>query len=332
VVTLPISIRSLSFGKDYNCDWIANSLPDTITSLSFGKDFNQTISPGMLPTCLTSLTFGDNFYQPIMPGALPQSLITLVMGSNFDHNITGDGIFPYSLRSLTFGTMFNRPFTPGLLPPLLETLQLGRNYTLPLHPHCFPDSLTDLTFPSTAYRENIPQSVLPTSLTRLEINSFKIRLITFPDPQYSKLSTLVLNRRTKLQSTIPSSVGTLIINDCLAEDGVRQWKESTYSLVHHIGSLYGTIYYDPKQYGSTVQSTLQRILLQDYPNIGIYYLSVTTYSKDNLPSHQYQLQIRKIDNNNAICLISQDTSTDQLISILPLHQHPIIPSNNQSNF
>jgi hypothetical protein len=57
-VTLPRSLKTLTFGEEFNRSLTKVALP-ALESLTFGVDFNQALED--LPSSLETLTFGDQF-------------------------------------------------------------------------------------------------------------------------------------------------------------------------------------------------------------------------------------------------------------------------------
>jgi hypothetical protein len=111
---LPLGLRELIVGADYNQQITADMFPD-LTHLTFGDAFNLLVGPGVLPQSLTHLTFGRHFNQPIAMGVLPVGLTHLALGRDFNQPIAM-GVLPAGLTHLTLGRDFNQPIAIGALP------------------------------------------------------------------------------------------------------------------------------------------------------------------------------------------------------------------------
>ena len=104
-VTLPSSLKSLTFGKQFNQILENGTLPGSLQSLSFGGAFNQSLEIVTLPGNLQSLTFGWNFDQSLENVTLPGSLQSLTFGCFFQP-APGERHFARQFAKLNFWCFF----------------------------------------------------------------------------------------------------------------------------------------------------------------------------------------------------------------------------------
>ena len=117
-IQLPSSLRSLTFGDNFNQSLNGFHLPSSLQSLTFGDKFNQSLEGIQVPGSLQNLTFGRRFNQSLEGTQLPSSLQSLTFGDNFDQSLEGIQL-PSSLQSLTFGYKFNQSLEGIQLPSSL---------------------------------------------------------------------------------------------------------------------------------------------------------------------------------------------------------------------
>ena len=143
--TLPNSLQNLIFGHAFNLSLDGVTLPKSLQNLTFGRNFNQSLDGVTLPNSLQNLTFGFNFNQSLDGVTLPNSLQSLTFGFNFNQSLDGVTL-PNSLQNLTFGCNFNQSLHGVTLPDGLQNLTFGRNFNQSLDGVTWPSSLQSLTF------------------------------------------------------------------------------------------------------------------------------------------------------------------------------------------
>ena len=104
---LPESLRSLTFGRDFNQNLECVTFPNSLQSLTFGFAFNQNLAQLTFPSGLRSLTFGYTFNQILEGAPFPGGLRSLMFDGDFNQRLEGV-TFPSALQSLTFGDNFNQ--------------------------------------------------------------------------------------------------------------------------------------------------------------------------------------------------------------------------------
>ena len=98
-VTLPSSLQTLTFGRNFDQSLAGVTLPNSLQILTFGRKFNQSLAGVTLPDSLQSLTFGRNFNQSLAGVALPHNLQTLTFGLGFNQSLKSCFI-PCNLRRI----------------------------------------------------------------------------------------------------------------------------------------------------------------------------------------------------------------------------------------
>jgi hypothetical protein len=206
LTNLPLSLRSLIVGKDFNQILI---LPLKLKFLYLGKNFNQPIE---LVSSLRSLIFGSHFNQPIR---ILNGVKDLGIPENYTHALT----LPSSLSSMRFlsghispnftqtpnlkrlclGKTFNH--TWKLLPQQLRKIDIY-DYTFNLPLGCLPNCLQSLKLNSVHF--NYPMGILPDSLQILKLgDGFNHCLGTLPNSlEYLKLG----NGFNHCLGTLPNSL------------------------------------------------------------------------------------------------------------------------------
>ncbi|KAK5578686.1 hypothetical protein RB653_008359 [Dictyostelium firmibasis] len=66
----------ISYNKEINI-LSASSIPSSVKSLTFGYEFNKVISEGSIPSSVKSLTLGYFFDQVLSAGSIPSSVKSL---------------------------------------------------------------------------------------------------------------------------------------------------------------------------------------------------------------------------------------------------------------
>ena len=134
-VTLPISLQSLSFGRVFNRSLERVALPGNLHNLAFGWNFDQSLEGVTLPSSLQSLTFGGNSIKALNRSACKPICKAwyMVEDSAFNQSIAANislqqVTLPTNLQSLTINGVFDPSFSTGLqevtLPGSQETLTL----------------------------------------------------------------------------------------------------------------------------------------------------------------------------------------------------------------
>eukprot|EP00435_Cladocopium_sp_Y103_P061557 s808_g23.t1 len=136
-VTLPQSLRILTFGSDFNESLDQVNLPVGLKSLTFGFYFNRSLVSASLPSGLENLTFGGSFNQTLEYVRLPSSLKSLTLGPMFSHSLRGV-LWPNTLERLILRSAFRQSLDGVDLPHGLKHLFLGG---------CFNHSLGQVTLP-----------------------------------------------------------------------------------------------------------------------------------------------------------------------------------------
>ena len=169
-MSFPKTLKSISFGYEFNQNIDNVSFPKGLTHLKFGQSFNQGIEyPVTFPESLTHLKFGDSFNQKI--AYFPKSLTHLKfgrsfgrslvesLGRSFTHNI---GMLA-SLKNLTHLTLkgYNQAIGPGVLPARLTHLTLGPDFEHTLGLGVLPRSLTHLYLSNAFNEKQIENCVFP---------------------------------------------------------------------------------------------------------------------------------------------------------------------------
>ncbi len=142
-VTLPQSLRNITFGNSFDESIDCVKLPSGVEQLTFGDSFNQNLDLLHLPENLRSLTFGVHFNQDLEHVKFPQRLVSLTFGWDFDQSLAGVDL-PDSLRSLTFGYCFDQSMACLKCPKHLQHLSFGFCFNHPVEGEPFPSSLSKL--------------------------------------------------------------------------------------------------------------------------------------------------------------------------------------------
>ena len=101
-VTFPSSLKTLTFGANFNQSLARVALPSTLQSLTFGREFNQSLERVTLPSSLKTLTFGANFNQSLKRVSLPSTLQSLALGDGFHFGESFEQMtLPSTLKSLS---------------------------------------------------------------------------------------------------------------------------------------------------------------------------------------------------------------------------------------
>ena len=224
----PPMVRHVSLNRKFNQQIRPNALPNTVTSLKLDGNLHAR---SVLPSQLTSLSVNGWFIVPsnidilpatltelrlnrqiALPHSFPTSLITLSL-NRYDPRLTFD-LLPASLTDLTI----QQTLLTGAPPPQLKRLTIGMYIAAP---HVFPETLTDLSlhgdvllstrFPQSLTRLSVPRNynpfilgttILPQSITRLE-------LAFLPDkPGLFPVNLTALTLRTKLE--LPLAAGVIL--------------------------------------------------------------------------------------------------------------------------
>merc|ERR1711959_830838 len=122
-VQLPVSIKHLELGDNFNSLISGVQLPKKLTHLKFGASFNQPVGD-QLPETLTHLTFGCEFNQPV--DHLPASITYIVFGSEFNQPVDQ---LPASITHIVFGSEFNQPVNQ--LPKTVTHMTVGYKFDQP---------------------------------------------------------------------------------------------------------------------------------------------------------------------------------------------------------
>eukprot|EP00435_Cladocopium_sp_Y103_P008328 s555_g2.t1 len=183
-VTLPKSLRTLTFGVSFNQSLDAVDLPNSLQNLSFGRNFSKCLDGVAFPGSLRLLTFGDGFSQSLDDVNLPQNLQSLTLGNQFTRNQTLQAslqdltfgsafnqslrgvVLPASLKQLTFGNMFNQRLDDAALPRGLQSLTFGCGFNQSLDGTSLPPALQNLIF-GDGFNQSLDGTTLPESLQRL---------------------------------------------------------------------------------------------------------------------------------------------------------------------
>jgi hypothetical protein len=161
---LPESVHTLNFGL-YSQTTSANVLPMTLKNLVFGVDYNTKIDAGILPSSLQTLEFGREYNQYISVGVLPSSLQTLEFGHKYNQYI-GVGVLPLNLQRLKFGYHYNQEIVYGVLPDNLLILEFGDMFNKDIGSEILPINLRELIF-GFSFNQAIRAGVLPPKLNNL---------------------------------------------------------------------------------------------------------------------------------------------------------------------
>ncbi|CAJ1441899.1 unnamed protein product [Effrenium voratum] len=86
-VTLPSTLKSLTFGDEFDQRLQEITLPGSLQNLTFGHDFNHFV---ILPSSLQNLTFGNAFNQSLEGVTLPSSLQNLTFGHAWNRSMGSD--------------------------------------------------------------------------------------------------------------------------------------------------------------------------------------------------------------------------------------------------
>eukprot|EP00434_Breviolum_minutum_P018350 symbB.v1.2.016191.t1/scaffold1223.1/size130870/4 len=188
-VTLPQSLRNITFGNSFDEPIDYLKLPSGVEHLAFGDSFNQNLDLLRLPENLRSLTFGVHFNQDLERVKFPKRLVSLTFGWDFDQSLAGVDL-PDSLRSLAFGYCFdqsmaclkcpkhlqhlcfgfcfNHPVEGEPFPSSLKALSFGHDFNQSLEGVIFPPNLQSLSF-GACFRQNLDTASLPRSLELLHL-------------------------------------------------------------------------------------------------------------------------------------------------------------------
>ena len=142
-VTLPQSLREMTFGNDFDQSLAGLKFPSRLQHLTFGDQFNQSLDQTALPANLRSLTFGVNFNQDLQQIRLPSRLQSLTFGWDFNQSLAFVDL-PESLRSLSFGYSFDQSIACLNCPKGLQHLSFGFCFNHPLEGEPFPSILSAL--------------------------------------------------------------------------------------------------------------------------------------------------------------------------------------------
>lgn len=142
-VTLPQSLRNITFGNSFDEPIDYLKLPSGVEHLTFGDSFNQNLDLLRLPENLRSLTFGVHFNQDLERVKFPKRLVSLTFGWDFDQSLAGVDL-PDSLRSLAFGYSFDQSMACLKCPKHLQHLSFGFCFNHPVEGEPFPSSLSEL--------------------------------------------------------------------------------------------------------------------------------------------------------------------------------------------
>ena len=122
--SLPKSLRTLTFGPDFNHGLHPLRLPPGLQCLTFGDISNRSLDHVIWPAGLQSLTFSGGFNQNLDAVTWPAGLQSLTFGGNFNQSL--DNVtWPAGLQSLTFGTYFNQSLDHVIWPAGLQSLTFG---------------------------------------------------------------------------------------------------------------------------------------------------------------------------------------------------------------
>jgi len=161
---LPLSLRVLKLGNNFNKLIDENVLPPLLKRLKFGIKYNKPINKNVLPLALEYLEFNDNitefkgFNKKIEKGVLPESLLSLQLGQEYQ----------YSIENVLPACGANNPTTGLVLPKGLTELKLGGCFNKRLEEKMLSTSLRHLTF-GYSYSHSIKKNILPKSLEELHI-------------------------------------------------------------------------------------------------------------------------------------------------------------------
>ena len=179
---LPNSLRSLTFGLDFNNSLNGVSLPSRLERLTFGHNFRQSLDQIRWPPALQSLTFGIMFNRSLDQVNLPKTLQVLTFDHMFNQSLESVNL-PETLRCLTFDYMFNQSLERVALPKSLESLTFGRQFDQPLDQVKLPDGLKSLTL-GYAFNQSLESVALPNGLQSLTLGDvFNHRLENVKLPQ-----------------------------------------------------------------------------------------------------------------------------------------------------
>jgi len=127
LVTLPLHIKSLTFGYCFNEPIKYYNIPLGVIHLTFGCHFNQPIND-CIPSSVTHLTFGSYFNQPIKD-CIPFSVTHLTFGYLFNQQIKD--CIPLSVTHLIFGYLYNQPIK-DCIPSSIKYLEFRGKYQHPI--------------------------------------------------------------------------------------------------------------------------------------------------------------------------------------------------------
>jgi hypothetical protein len=139
IYKLPLELKSLTFGYEFNCDisnvnWSSYIL---LTSITFGYSYNQCLSNVKWPLNVTHLSFGCNFNQEL---CLPELLEVLLLNSPYEWNDTDE----IPIIAFHFNK-FNQILTHVKWPTMLDTIIFGRKFNQSMNDIILPNLCT-LTF------------------------------------------------------------------------------------------------------------------------------------------------------------------------------------------
>lgn len=207
LVQLPMSLKTLELGKNYNQPTTMLNkrvLPTSLTRLQFGLSFNQSIQPHSLPASLKSLSFDQHFNQPLSSDMIPPTLETLTLGSSFQNQL----FLPPTLTSLVLGSSIHNITLEGGLPSSLTSLELGKDMV-----NILPTGLLPVSLKKLCLRQRVQFGSIPFGVTDLQydfdhvlpVGSLPntIKVLKFGD-EYKQLL---------LSGVIPASVEHLTMGD-----------------------------------------------------------------------------------------------------------------------